>query len=89
MESDLHKTNKTKNLIEWFGLVAKSFDRHVELALKTTLEENIAMIKDTVAFLALTTATANVNWLGNKAPVNVQRSAGTPSHVVKSAHVYG
>ena len=32
-------------------LVAKSFDRHVELALKTTLEENIAMIKDTVAFL--------------------------------------
>ena len=32
-------------------LVAKSFDRHVELALKTTLQENIAMIKDTVAYL--------------------------------------
>ena len=32
-------------------LVAKSFDRHVELALKTTLQENIAIIKDTVAYL--------------------------------------
>jgi len=32
-------------------LVAKSFDRHVELALKTTLAENIAMIKDTVEYL--------------------------------------
>ena len=32
-------------------LVAKSHDRHVELALRTTLEENLAMIRDTVEFL--------------------------------------
>lgn len=32
-------------------LVAKSFDRHVELALKTTLEENLLMIKDTIEYL--------------------------------------
>ncbi|NGN66087.1 citramalate synthase [Streptomyces sp. A7024] len=32
-------------------LVAKSHDRHVELALRTTLEENLAMVADTVAFL--------------------------------------
>lgn len=32
-------------------VVAKSHDRHVELALKTTLEENLAMIHDTVTFL--------------------------------------
>ena len=29
-------------------LVAKSHDRHVELALRTTLEENLAMVRDTV-----------------------------------------
>jgi 2-isopropylmalate synthase len=33
-------------------LVAKSHDRHVELALRTTLEENLAMIADTVSHLA-------------------------------------
>jgi 2-isopropylmalate synthase len=33
---------------EVITLVAKSFDRHVELALRTTLEENLAMIKDTI-----------------------------------------
>ncbi|MEV6005164.1 citramalate synthase, partial [Streptomyces griseomycini] len=32
-------------------LVAKSHDRHVELALRTTLEENLAMVRDTVSFL--------------------------------------
>ncbi|GAA3764198.1 citramalate synthase [Salinactinospora qingdaonensis] len=32
-------------------LVAKSDDRHVELALRTSLDENIAMIADTVAHL--------------------------------------
>ncbi|NCU82999.1 MAG: citramalate synthase, partial [Actinobacteria bacterium] len=32
-------------------LVAKSHDRHVELALKTDLEENLAMIKDSIKFL--------------------------------------
>lgn len=32
-------------------LVAKAFDRHVELALKTTLEENLAMIRDSVLHL--------------------------------------
>ncbi|HTX25973.1 MAG TPA: citramalate synthase [Streptosporangiaceae bacterium] len=32
-------------------LVAKSHDRHVELALRTTLEENLAMIKDTITHL--------------------------------------
>ena len=32
-------------------LVAKSHDRHVELALRTTLEENLAMIRDTVSHL--------------------------------------
>ena len=32
-------------------LVAKSHDRHVELALRTTLEENLAMVGDTVAYL--------------------------------------
>ena len=32
-------------------LVAKSDDRHVELALKTTLDENLAMIADTIAYL--------------------------------------
>ena len=32
-------------------LVAKSHDRHVELALRTTLRENLAMIRDTVAHL--------------------------------------
>ncbi|UGY93777.1 citramalate synthase [Streptomyces gobiensis] len=32
-------------------LVAKSHDRHVELALRTTLEENLAMVRDTVACL--------------------------------------
>jgi 2-isopropylmalate synthase len=32
-------------------LVAKSHDSHVELALRTTLEENLAMVRDTVAHL--------------------------------------
>jgi 2-isopropylmalate synthase len=32
-------------------LVAKAHDRHVELALRTTLEENLAMVRDTVAHL--------------------------------------
>jgi 2-isopropylmalate synthase len=32
-------------------IVAKSHDRHVELALRTTLEENLAMIRDTVSHL--------------------------------------
>ncbi|MFE0046088.1 citramalate synthase [Streptomyces albireticuli] len=32
-------------------LVAKSHDRHVELALRTTLDENLAMVRDTVAYL--------------------------------------
>ncbi len=32
-------------------LVAKSHDRHVELALRTTLQENLAMVADTVAHL--------------------------------------
>ncbi len=32
-------------------LVAKSHDRHVELALRTTLEENLAMVHDTVTHL--------------------------------------
>jgi len=32
-------------------LVAKSHDRHVELALKTDLQENLAMIKDSINFL--------------------------------------
>ena len=32
-------------------LVAKSHDRHVELALRTDLAENLAMVGDTVAFL--------------------------------------
>ena len=32
-------------------LVAKSHTRHVELALRTTLRENLAMIRDTVTFL--------------------------------------
>jgi 2-isopropylmalate synthase len=32
-------------------LVAKSHDRHVELALRTTLEENLSMIRDTVHHL--------------------------------------
>jgi 2-isopropylmalate synthase len=32
-------------------LVAKSHDRHVELALRTTLKENLAMIADTVSHL--------------------------------------
>lgn len=33
-------------------LVAKSHVRHVESALRTTLEENLAMVRDTVSFLA-------------------------------------
>ncbi|MEU7569479.1 citramalate synthase [Streptomyces fradiae] len=32
-------------------LVAKSHDRHVELALRTTLDENLAMVRDTVRYL--------------------------------------
>ncbi|MER7107310.1 citramalate synthase [Streptomyces sp. NPDC000229] len=32
-------------------LVAKAHDRHVELALRTTLDENLAMVADTVAYL--------------------------------------
>jgi 2-isopropylmalate synthase len=32
-------------------LVAKSHDRHVQLALRTTLEENLAMVRDTVGHL--------------------------------------
>jgi 2-isopropylmalate synthase len=32
-------------------LVAKSHDRHVELALRTTLQENLAMVRDTVGHL--------------------------------------
>lgn len=32
-------------------LVAKSHDRHVELALRTTLEENLEMVRDTVVHL--------------------------------------
>jgi 2-isopropylmalate synthase len=33
-------------------LVAKSHDRHVELALRTTLEENLAMVRDSVTHLS-------------------------------------
>ncbi|GAA2159515.1 citramalate synthase [Pedococcus bigeumensis] len=33
-------------------LVAKSHERHVASALRTTLEENLAMVRDTVSFLA-------------------------------------
>src|SRR4029079_6912710 len=33
-------------------LVAKSHDRHVELALRTTLQENLAMVRDTVSHLS-------------------------------------
>ena len=33
-------------------LVAKSHDRHVELALRTTREENLAMVTDTVRYLS-------------------------------------
>ncbi|MQY12175.1 (R)-citramalate synthase [Streptomyces sp. RB5] len=33
-------------------LVAKSHDRHVELALRTTLDENLAMVRDTVSYLS-------------------------------------
>jgi len=32
-------------------LVAKAYDRHVDLALRTTLEENLAMVRDTVEHL--------------------------------------
>ncbi|MCS0636636.1 citramalate synthase [Streptomyces sp. LP05-1] len=32
-------------------LVAKAHDRHVELALRTTLDENLAMVADTVSYL--------------------------------------
>jgi 2-isopropylmalate synthase len=32
-------------------VVAKSHDRHVDLALRTTLEENLAMVRDTVSHL--------------------------------------
>jgi 2-isopropylmalate synthase len=32
-------------------LVAKAFDRHVELALKTTLDENLEMIRDSITHL--------------------------------------
>ena len=32
-------------------MVAKAFDRHVDLALKTTLDENLAMIRDSVTHL--------------------------------------
>jgi len=32
-------------------LVAKSHDRHVDLALKTSLDENLAMIRDSIKFL--------------------------------------
>ncbi|MGW7354476.1 citramalate synthase [Streptomyces sp. NPDC054784] len=32
-------------------IVAKSHDRHVELALRTTLDENLRMVHDTVAYL--------------------------------------
>jgi 2-isopropylmalate synthase len=32
-------------------IVAKSHDRHVDLALKTNLDENLAMIKDSIEFL--------------------------------------
>ncbi|WNE99086.1 citramalate synthase [Streptomyces luomodiensis] len=36
---------------EVITLVAKSHDRHVELALRTTLEENLAMVRETIAYL--------------------------------------
>ncbi|MFG3494671.1 citramalate synthase [Streptomyces sp. NPDC047928] len=32
-------------------LVAKAHDRHVELALRTTLDENVSMVRDTVSYL--------------------------------------
>jgi 2-isopropylmalate synthase len=32
-------------------VVAKAYDRHVDLALRTTLEENLAMVRDTVTHL--------------------------------------
>ena len=32
-------------------LVAKAYDRHVDLALRTTLDENLAMVRDTVEHL--------------------------------------
>jgi 2-isopropylmalate synthase len=36
---------------EVITLVAKSHDRHVELALRTTLDENLEMVRDTVSYL--------------------------------------
>ena len=32
-------------------VVAKSHDRHVDLALKTSLDENLSMVRDTIAFM--------------------------------------
>src|SRR6478609_5254022 len=32
-------------------LVAKAYDRHVDLALRTTLDENLAMVRDTIEHL--------------------------------------
>ncbi len=36
---------------EYVCLVAKSHDRHVEQALRTTLDENLEMVRDTVSYL--------------------------------------
>ncbi|MEE1927304.1 citramalate synthase [Streptomyces sp. TRM 70351] len=68
-------------------LVAKSHDRHVELALRTSLEENLAMVRDTVAHL---------RGLGRRVFVDCEHffdgyraNAGYAKQVVRAAHEAG
>ncbi|MDX3239355.1 citramalate synthase [Streptomyces sp. ME03-5709C] len=68
-------------------LVAKSHDRHVELALRTTLEENLEMVRDTVSHLRS---------LGRRVFVDCehffdgyQANPGYAKEVVRAAHEAG
>ena len=68
-------------------LVAKSHDRHVELALRTTLEENLAMVRDTVTHLRAgsrssstpsTSSTATATTATTRSRCSARRTAPAP-----------
>ena len=59
-------------------LVAKSHDRHVELALRTTLEENLAMVRDTVS------ATCAARAGGSSSTPSTSSTATAPTATTRS-----
>ena len=64
-------------------IVAKSHDRHVEQALRTTLAENLAMISDTVQHLRAEGQRVFVDWItmSNGKVERAERLTGLGEHV--------